>query len=529
MPKISLLQLNRQVKSRKASSKKKEALRHYRKVATKADLQKLFFEKLHIRIPEEAVCEGHRAPLDFAWDVYSEKITQALVIANRNGGKTTIFAALEFVLASTIKKLECAHLGSIMAQSNNAWKYISKWCNRNKNDLNISKLTQRQTIFGNESTCEIIAGTMHGVNSPHPHKCFIDEFELLDWEIFEEAQSMPKSSNDIKAGLFLGTTRKFPNGNAQAMIDSANEKGFEVFKWCVFEVLEPCDCKGSGCDSKYDKHLAFDRSGKSRSWSDVCAGKAKNARGYFKLEDVLTKFKSMSWEKFAAQWLCHRPERADCVFPEFHYDKNVIESWEFNPELDNYRGWDFGLDDPNATVFAQEMEDGESLIIYDILVISGDLIDDFADKVNEKTCKLFSPHRDEDFELDEWAEQNHEKFNDFCDPSGKAVTGVSGQSYIGKLNDKGIWPDYEHKKVAEGIEDIKQMMRINSYTQKTRIFITKNCTQLINALEMSQWDRTEGKNKKSNEKYRHDEHSHVLDAFRYMIQGYQGGGVDVSY
>lgn len=486
-------------------------------VCTPPQLQDYLKEKLNLEIPTEAICTGHDAPFSFISDCFFEKIQNCIVIAPRNGGKTINAAALEFIEAQLKPGCESAHLGAIMAQAKRAYKYIRKWSYQYIEQ--IEKTIKEETKFLNGSIIEIIPGTITGVNSPHPNKATIDEFELLPWEIFEEAGSMSKSSNKIKAALRLLTTRKSSHGNAQTMISEAEVRGFRLYKWCIFEVMTKCEHAKSCSSCPYAKHTSFKSDGTKITWPEVCRGtkedgsfrltqgKAKKSNGYFLLEDVLQKFLLLSWEVFDAQWLCNRPERYDAVFHEFDFDRNTITNW--TPRQTGgwtfARGWDFGLDNPTAILYMNIHKKQRKIVVFDEDIVSGKLIDEIGVVVRKKSDKLASP----------------EDWEDWGDPSGNAITGVDGNSYIGKLSRHEIRILSQFAGVSEGIQNVKDIIRVSNLSGKSGFSVVRGkARRTIQALECARWDRIETKTKKqSREKYCHDEHSHPLDALRYLVSG----------
>jgi len=466
---------------------------------TNKQLLSLAEASLGINIPNVAVCNGHTSPFDFVSDSFFERTLDSLVIGPRTGGKTINSAALEFLEASKKDNCSSCHLGAIMAQAKRAYKYVSKWANKFYDEVGIEKLTQEQTVFANGSEIEIVPGTINGVNSPHPNKATIDEFELLPWDIFQEACSMPKSSDKVMSALRLLTSRKFSNGNAQKMITESTDRGFKIYKWCVFEVLKRCTKKDC-CDC--EKYVKFDRFGQPHTWRTVCGGKAKQSNGYLPIKDAISRFLTLDYEGFLAQWLCERPEKSDSVFTEFIYDEHVIDDYEIDKSASFGRGWDFGYDDPTAVLFFQVLPDG-TCVQFEELILSGYLIEDIADKVNMISEKL-APK---------------EKWVDWGDPSGNARTGIDGYSYIAKLANKKIYVNSQCAGVTDGIQAVKKKLTKSSFTGYPEFYITKNCKKTIDALELAQWERTQGKIVYSKEKYKHDEHSHPLDGLRYFITG----------
>lgn len=480
-------------------------------ICDRHSLQKHIKDSLGYEIPDKPICNGHSAPLDFIFESYTQKVLNCIVIADRNGGKTLNSAILEW-LEFERGGIEIAHLGAIMAQAKRAYSYIMPWALQNKTRLKIDKITMEKTHRSDGSQIEVLPGTFAAVNGPHPQKTAMDEFELLAWEIFQEACSMPKSNDFYAAAQRLLTTRKFPSGNAQKMIEEAPNRGYKVYIWCIFEVMTKCDCKTPGkCDKKYNKYVSYDRDGNPVTWPSICQGKAQKCEGYYDFKDVLEKFLTLDFETFDAQWLCNRPERSDVAFPEFHYERNVIGTWDLKKD-DGWkfgRGWDYGLDDPTAISFYNYQEDGECIKFHEI-VKSGKLIEDIAAEVRRFSDKIAPP----------------EKWADWGDPSGNNRSAAAGgsiarSSYVAKLRESKIRVKSKTAKtiVMDGIQAVKRMLRPHNLTGLPRFYVVAGLKHTINAYQYSQWDRTRGDNAHSKEKYRHDEHSHILDSDRYFFNG----------
>src|SRR5688572_30565416 len=100
---------------------------------TREDLRKWIRIFLHIEVPDEPVCAGHDAPLDYLWSVYDEPAKDVIVVAPRGGGKTRL-AAVATVL-DLLHKPGCAVrlLGGSLAQSLRVWEHllpdVEKVCN----------------------------------------------------------------------------------------------------------------------------------------------------------------------------------------------------------------------------------------------------------------------------------------------------------------------------------------------------------------------------------------------------------------
>src|SRR5580765_6789405 len=64
---------------------------------TDDELHTWILKNLKMNIPRVAVCEGHQAPFSFIADLYFERVTAAVAMANRGGSKTASSAILHLL------------------------------------------------------------------------------------------------------------------------------------------------------------------------------------------------------------------------------------------------------------------------------------------------------------------------------------------------------------------------------------------------------------------------------------------------
>jgi hypothetical protein len=64
---------------------------------TDEELHAWIKKNLGMDIPTTPVCEGHCSPFDFVADIYFERTSSALAMANRGGGKTENSAILHLL------------------------------------------------------------------------------------------------------------------------------------------------------------------------------------------------------------------------------------------------------------------------------------------------------------------------------------------------------------------------------------------------------------------------------------------------
>lgn len=369
-------------------------------------LHKWILDNLGLNIPRVAVCEDHQSPFDFIADIYFERVDSAIAVASRDGGKT-MASALIHLLNSLFKPgCESITVGAIWAQSNRAYdnlkkllKFHGKVPSIDKHP-DIEKTKQEQTVFMNGSTVEILPGTIAAVNGPHGQKLHRDEAELMDAEVFKEANNISSSKTIIerdgdgnevkkiiKAQDWITSTRKWAHGQMQGFVDEVEQavaNGFkptyQLYTWCVFEVAQRVpNCRVANPDLPEEKKCDCqnvvkgdwgDEAKTPRRFSDVCKGKLARSDGYTSLDDIHKKFLENDRDTWEAQKECSKPEVSGLVFPMFSKEKHGIKNYSPDPDNgDIFTSTDFGGTNPHAVNWYQFLE-------HDIYVHSYDQADD---------------------------------------------------------------------------------------------------------------------------------------------------------
>jgi len=277
-------------------------------------------------IPKIPTCELHNpevsqfdyphcAPFDYVKDMFFERERTTIAFANRTGGKTTNVAILNHLDMAFKKDCEVASAGSIIKQADKVYKYFMEF---HKNSPEVKGLyskvpTKSKTEYTTGAELEVITGSMNGLNSPHPQKARVDEVELMSWDVLQEAFSMSLSKGDIAGQLTLLSTRKYDNGTFQRLLSESAERGMKVYCWCIYEVLEKCTRKCHG-DSHYGDCLIYDK----------CKGMAHNCIGFYKVDDLIDKARTLNKDVWESQWLNRRPSQEALVYGgywnrELHY------------------------------------------------------------------------------------------------------------------------------------------------------------------------------------------------------------------
>jgi hypothetical protein len=341
-------------------------------------------ENLGFDIPRVHVCPDHAAPFDFLADVYFERVTSAIAIANRGGSKTMISAIIHLLNSLFKPGCESAQVGAVEQQAQRAYTNVKSLLKRHgkvehyeKHPMVVRSI-QRSTEFNNGSLLEILIGTPEGVNGPHPQKVGTDEAELMDEGVFQESRNMSQSKMTedgketvIKAQDWITSTRKRAHGLMQKLLDEnieaeragADPLPYAPYTWCVFETaaqVPNCQVANPGCDSPCSCDRAVKGSwddGTPRRFVDICKGRLFNSRGYLDIHDVHKTFRNTNQETYEAQQLCEKPETAGLVFPLFDRARHGVKWWDPDPDLGQiFQGVDWATTNPAAVNWYQVLE-----------------------------------------------------------------------------------------------------------------------------------------------------------------------------
>lgn len=332
-------------------------------------------------IPRRAVCDGHSAPFAFFERLFLGNARELLLVAHRSGGKTLGLALAYALLAGWNNKVHIVSLAAITRQAMNCYAYHREliWDNGVLRSKWVQEEPQaRRTRYANGSVLEILPGTLEAVNGPHPQVLGIDELDLLQTYIYEQALSMPVSARGMERTVIAAGVRKWPNGLVQRCLDAARlQGGWSVVQYCVFETLRNCRKAGVSCE----KCKGVIRADGASFW-DICQGRGLESDGYQALEDVWAQFRMLSPAAFASEWLCERPELAALVFPDMAEYPDLVGDYEYDSALESYCGVDFGTVPAHQFVVlvGQVDEDGR-LTVIDELVLPGAFPSEYMDLV----------------------------------------------------------------------------------------------------------------------------------------------------
>lgn len=271
----------------------------------------------------------HQPPFRFLSDVLTGRVTDFLVWASRAGSKSYLAGLLTWVNSSAFSNLETVILGGSLKQSEKAFIAMNSfWSNSGLQDeFLLGEPTQSMTRWANGSQVSILAASPKAVRGPHPQRLILDEIDEMASDLYQASLSQPISKRGLKSGVGKLSTNHRYGGVMDEAVEQAMTRGTAFYKWCVWDVLEPCrDYSCSTC-----KLLSF------------CPGmRMKSADGYYKIEDFVQKLYDLSLLTLQVEWFCDKIGRSDLVYgtefdEELHCPPNL-------PSLDLNRGVFLSID-----------------------------------------------------------------------------------------------------------------------------------------------------------------------------------------
>jgi hypothetical protein len=310
--------------------------------------------------PGETPCPGHDSPSAYlvgsffsntnGWSRNEKRRysphSDCIVWANRSGGKTMMGAISARLKAHFMSPCGIRILGGSSDQAKKMYDHVSRVDLDSFSDTVVGNATQEKTRYRGGSNIEILMASMKSVRGPHVPVLVLDEVDEISKQIHTAAVSIAQSSGKTLATIEQFSTAHNPNGLMQEIIGDAEKTGKRLYKWCIFEVLRKCPypCTPKNPNKKCKELVKYDQLNQPHVFSDVCGCKAKRSRGYYRIEDLWQKFEqpTMSWESFAAEYLCEMPKVEDSAFPMLA-GIHLVADWPCIPAPDGWLGSQYRL------------------------------------------------------------------------------------------------------------------------------------------------------------------------------------------
>lgn len=480
-----------------------------RKPETEDDLHAWLVEHLSVMVVREPIVDGHSAPLEYLCHAFFEDRSprDCVVWANRGGGKT-FYAAVATLLDMVFKPgIEIRILGGSLEQSKHMHAHLRRLFAIEPFDQLIEgRITERRIRLTNGSSVELLAQSQTSVRGTRVQKLRCDELELFDREVWEAAQLTTRElrvgDGRIRGSIECFSTMHVPYGLMHELIEQSHDETTprRVFKWGVVDVLDACD----------EAHACISDDG-ACPLAPECCGVAKTRMrtpgspgevpGHIGIDDAIALKQRVGENTWNAEMLCIRPQRSDCVLPEFDDRTHVVDAI---PEAARsgirVAGMDFGIRSPTVVLFAH-VEPGGVLWIVDEHVRSDAALDEHIGVIRS--------HRSSPAWIG-------------VDPAGRQRGIQTGISDIQAMRRAGLVVKDRKLGLHEGLKLIRT--RLKPAAGGPRLYIHRSCERLIDSMRKYHYP----KDQPYTDSPEKDGHDHCVDALRYLIQNLDMGYTSVE-
>lgn len=496
-----------------------------------------------LAVPRRAVCPGHVAPMEYlvrailgpvpAGPGVTPASRDLVVWACRGGAKTELGSVAAHLDSIGRPGCQTRILGGSLDQSEKMYEYLTrKWAGPFA-ALLARRPTARRTDLVTGSAIEILTQSARSVRGQRVHRLKCDEVDEFLPAVWQAAQFTTQSGRGsdgqwIPAQMEVFSTMHRPFGPMARLVDRIIERGTRnaeretengaaaedfalrsdfrapssplLLKWCLWEVIERCGPERS-CS-------------RCPLWAD-CEGRAREAEGYFPIDDAIAQKSRASRPAWEAEMLCLRPRADGIVFSDFDPTRHVAPV-EYDASLPLYRALDFGYANPFVCLWVQVKgecevrnakcgmhgQPGADLSQVQVRVIGEYVARErpIADHARAMAARDPGPV------LATWA-----------DPAGWQRSDVTGTGPCQELAGLGLRVRTPHAGVLEGVELVRRLLKDRGEAEGPGLLVDPSCRWLVRALQEYHWD--EGPEGRRSETPAKDGADHPIDALRYLMTG----------
>lgn len=311
---------------------------------------------LGFRIPWRPVCPEHQAPFSWLADAFFERERRTLTRGSRDSGKTRMYAILDLLNSHYKDGCGTAHVGSTDSQSKDGYAYLSGTAEKHGergmvqrpplNEYLASEPLMERTVWKNGSVTRILTGgSPKSVSGPHPQKFVGDEIDHWKYDILNTALLMPRSKGKIVAQTHLASSQYNSFGTMAGLLVEAPQKGFRVYEWCLFDVMQQCPhCPNGGPawpQGKAKCPLFQWKNPFKGNMEPLCQGRGARSNGHLPYLDAVDKFLNVDAETAALQLLLIGGSRSGLVYPSYEDEPYPAGHLRELPDgrLDGWQFW----------------------------------------------------------------------------------------------------------------------------------------------------------------------------------------------
>lgn len=335
---------------------------------------------------------------DLIYDVCIGDVRSAGAVANRGGGKSLGVSFIEFFLVF-IRKYDALNLGGSELQADQVYQYLLSYIESDPywQSLVKGEPMRERTYTVDEAWIRVLTASQKSVRSPHAGGrkkdgrmagglLVIDEEAEAAPEIVEAA--LPTVNTARPSVVVRASTFHNAEGTFAELVDNAEEMGFKMYKWDIFDVAEACDCTGGACQAE-EKCFREDHVEKFTDpetgveterlvHKAYCGGRAQYADGWVPLEEITALWKRMkrNHSRWEVEAMGSRPSSAGHVLKDLGAFINNVQSISaaelFKPGMPITICVDWGSSNAGVTVWQEQWPNNHALLHAD-LIIEGSL------------------------------------------------------------------------------------------------------------------------------------------------------------
>lgn len=436
----------------------------------------------NLKVPAHPVCREHQSPGYALASLYYDRPSLILIWGPRGGGKSLLAGLDNYLKGGTYGDFEASVLGASQAQSEQIYRAMDLFRKAQPSHDFIKEMFKTEAVFHDPerwgrpgARVEMLAASEKSVRGPHKPQLNLDEVDVMDDQIRDDAAGMVVEKGRHRASIIMTSTWHKVAGSMAEMVGRGASGEFPVLCWCMFDVLERCPDERSGPNLEKCPECPLVRwCHADRDQHPSGLPKAKRSCGHYSIDALIQKTRFTSARIFESDYLCKKPRAMGQWFTEFDEDIHVAESAEYHPGYRFHTSIDTGVHTAAVWFQARSSPDGTHI-----------KINVFADYYSEGVG----------------AEANARAIIDVCrertgqhtsngrlsmDPAGSARTAI-GPTVLGEYQRAGCvgqgrtnerWPEWgPGRPKADGLQLIEALLRSADGT--VSLHIHPRCKNLI--------------------------------------------------
>ncbi|MGB2614646.1 MAG: hypothetical protein WBE06_08050 [Phycisphaerae bacterium] len=498
-----------------------------------------------LAVPRRAVCPGHVAPLEYLRRAILEPGRDLVVWASRGGAKTELGSVAAHLDSVLRPGCQTRILGGSLEQSEKMYKYLGRKMRGVWAAYLAREPTMRRMNLANGSAIEVLTQSGRSVRGQRVHRLKCDEVDEFSPAVWQAAQFVTQSGQGsdgrwIPAQMEVFSTMHRPTGLMAELVERLQARGetggggsnrdqrsrleegasFEppalraitappvtpaLLVWCLWEVIERCPPERS-CS-------------RCPLWPD-CEGRARQADGYFPIDDAIAQRWRASREAWESEMLCRRPRADRLVFADFDPARHVAQVG-YRPDLPLYRALDFGYANPFVCLWVQvedqcRMQNAECRTKDQKDKQTADV------DLSGVQVRVLAEYVERERPIAEHLRAMRERdpgpvAATFADPAGWQRSDVTGTGPCQELARAGLRVRTPRAGILEGVELLRRLLKERAAGEGPGLVVDPSCRWLVRALQEYHWN--EAREGALAERPAKDGADHPIDALRYLLTG----------